>query len=176
MAREFVIGPERAPAVTTGIENLDQSARCPLVVGSELRRDSAPCGRRVPIASPLRLIPQCGSGSGGFGAVSRPGALEPLLELGRLVGERERREEIATVDGHRIDEASVAGAVVEFGRVAPQNAAVDRDLVGRPGDEHVLGRLPTQVIERLPKCLARRFDVRVRPEQRQQGLAAHEAL
>jgi hypothetical protein len=67
-------------------------------------------------------------------------------------------------------------ALVEFDGVAPEDGAVDRDLIRRASGKYVVACLATQMIEGLSERLPSRFGVGVRPKQRQECLATHEPV
>jgi hypothetical protein len=164
---------ERSHAIARSHQRLDEAER--RAGANRLRR-----GETAPPPGGGGMVPSRGRGPGEslqHGGVL-PGVAEPLgvlpaLELGRVL-QPESVEEGAPVEPCRSLVSTLLHRLLEFGDVAGDQLGIELER-GAAQEHLVAAERPPDGVERLVERVARGLRVAVRPEERQEPLAAGSA-
>ncbi len=171
---EAGVGLGGSAAVPGSHQQPDQPAHRHLVLRLELHRPPSPPRRHRRVARRLGLRHQRPGALLGAPADRLTPAFEPLLE-GAGVAHEERRGKLPVHQLEGVPPPAGRGRGLEVHDVGPDARRVEADLVVAPIHEDPLAQLLPQVEKGLPEGIPGSGHVQLRPEHREEGIAAEEA-
>jgi len=169
--REVVVDHQRPCAVAHAVQQSDQRARQAFVERGQPCRAAGPLRRRGQVSGFLAPSGERPRRSRGGVLQPRPFGLQPALEFGRVRYE-ESVQQGTPVELERGLELPSCHRAIEVADIAPETIAIEADLFFTIVGQGLGPQLGPEDMQRLPQGGAGPGLVELRPEQRQQVIAA----
>ena len=174
--RELVVGTNRARPVAGSVEQRDQAPQRPLGSRIEAEHLAGVLNGEREIPGAVRGVAQRRGSRYRTSAQACAFVFEPLPELRGHASDVEPFEKVSAVERQRLGGMTAVERTLEFAHVAPDRSRLNTDFFVTPAYENVRAKRLPQEVQTLTERLAGLLDVGLGPEEREERVAAVEAL